>query len=272
MSDPKVVVDTNVLVSASILRNISELDTEIKHEFYDQSIQLFSLFRKYRSKRIGYLVPKVRTESFSVLSKAVKSVFVPSTLQDPKRKEIFYNDAVAIINASEHKMRDLMKLLFSEKLDEQKITTNLKNIKKMSAYLMNQWNQKYNRKGWRTRESKKRSKSIMKEIYWKEEQKKEVVYTHKGQIDRESRQIYRFQRKHPNWQDERILAESITLKQKLEDKTEKFNFMIASCDSGFFSPYIGLEGVSDTVTREIQQRFNIRCDYPRTVFFRAGGR
>ena len=230
MSDPKVVVDTDVLVSASILQNISELDTEIKHEFYDQSIQLFSLFRKNHSKRIGYMVPKVRTESFSVLTKAVKSVFVPSTLKDPKRKEIFYNDTVAIINASDHKMRDLMKLLLREELDEQKISINLKNVKKMSVYLMNQWNQKYNKKGWRTHESKKRSKPIMKERYWKKEQKKEVVDTYKEQIDRESRQLYRFQRKHPNLQDERILAESITLKQKLENNTEKFNFMIASCD------------------------------------------
>ena len=45
----------------------------IKHHFYDQSIQLFSLFR---DSDIGFAVPKVRLECFAVLSKAVKSTHI----------------------------------------------------------------------------------------------------------------------------------------------------------------------------------------------------
>lgn len=272
MTNPKIIIDTNVLVSASILQNIAELETEIKHEFYDQSIQLFSLFNTPVSNKAGYLVPKVKSESFIVLAKAVKSVFVPSTLVNARRKEIFYNDAVAIINASEHKMRKLMGLLEYLELEESKIQTNLAAVRNMSSDLMNEWRKKYQKYNWRVQETKVRSKPIVTEKHWKLDQKKEVVHAHKKQIDRESRQLYRFQRKHPNLADERILAESITLKTLLEKTEVISSFMIASCDSGFFSPYIGSDGISNTVTTEIHTRFGIVCDYPRAVFFMAGGK
>ncbi len=270
MTDPKVIVDTNVLVAASIIQNIAELDTEIKHEFYDQSIQLFSLFRKYHHKKIGYIVPKVRSESFHVLAKAVKSVFIPSGLTDVHRKEIFYNNSVAIMNSSDHKMRNLLRSLIRAKLIRSDVQNNLTDVKEMSSFLMDKW-KKYSKKGWRIKELKTRSNPIAEEEHWTPGQKKEVVDTHKEQINRESKQLYRFQRKHPNHQDELILAETITLKQKLETPEIKYNFMIASCDSGFFSPYIGPDGISDTVTSEISTRFCITCDYPRVIFFKSGG-
>ena len=57
----KVIVDTNVVVAASVIENISELDIVIKHEFYDQSIQLFSLFKQDDDEVSGVLVPTVET-------------------------------------------------------------------------------------------------------------------------------------------------------------------------------------------------------------------
>ncbi len=104
----KIVVDTNVVVAASAIQNIQELDLTIKHEFHDQSIQLFSLFKE-NNNCSGVLVSTVKTESFKVLSKAVRKVFVPDSLSNPQRRELFYNDAVAIIASSEEKMRVLMK-------------------------------------------------------------------------------------------------------------------------------------------------------------------
>ena len=57
----KIIVDTNVVVAASVIENISELDIVIKHEFYDQSIQLFSLFKQDDDEVSGVLVPTVET-------------------------------------------------------------------------------------------------------------------------------------------------------------------------------------------------------------------
>ncbi len=44
MSDVKVIPDTNIIVAASIMENIHELNIIVKHPFYDQSVQLCSLF------------------------------------------------------------------------------------------------------------------------------------------------------------------------------------------------------------------------------------
>lgn len=41
----KIIPDTNVIVSASILENLKDIGI-VKHTFYDESIQLFSLFKK----------------------------------------------------------------------------------------------------------------------------------------------------------------------------------------------------------------------------------
>ena len=78
MSDVKVIPDTNVLVAASIMENMDELGVVVKHQFYDQSVQLFSLFHPPQSVE-GYAMPQVKTECFRVLSRAVRDVFVPNS-------------------------------------------------------------------------------------------------------------------------------------------------------------------------------------------------
>lgn len=122
----KIIVDTNVVVAASVIENISELDITVKHEFYDQSIQLFSLFKQDDNEVSGILVPTVKTESYRILSRAVRETFVPDSLNDPRRRALFYNDAVAIIASSEQKMRKLMKRLSEEEYDTDELNKNLR--------------------------------------------------------------------------------------------------------------------------------------------------
>lgn len=68
----KIIPDTNVIVSASILENIEEVGI-IKHKFYDQSIQLFSIFKKQNSDIEGIAIPQVKSECLRVLSRAIKN-------------------------------------------------------------------------------------------------------------------------------------------------------------------------------------------------------
>ena len=268
MSDIKIILDTNVIVAASIIKNIPELNTQIKHEFYDQSIQLFSMLKK--NKNMGLVTPTVKDEVFHVLNKAVRSTFVPRNLKNPQRRKIFYDDATAIISAADQKRRILMTYLTAEKLDKKSVKKHLQDVKNMSKYIINEWNTKYGDYAWKNNELIIRSKPILSEEHWRNEQKQEVVNAHKRQINKEAIQLYRFQRK-SNWQDEQILAESIAIKIKYEKSGLKYIFMIASCDSGFFSPYVKNGEMSNLVTREIFKRFEILCDYPRAVFFKAGG-
>ena len=111
----------------------------------------------------------------------------------------------------------------------------------------------------------RRAKTVLKEPR-NQEQKKEVSSAHDAQIVRESLQLGRFVRK-SNSRDELILAETISMMQFDEKTGGSYDFWIASCDSGFFAPYIrSYLGTSDTVTREIENRFKIRCDYPKKIY------
>ena len=263
--DVKVVPDTNVVVAASIMENAGELGI-IKHHFYDQSIQLFSLFK---DNDIGVAMPKVRSECFMVLSKAVKAVFVPNNKLDMTLKEKFYDESVAIISSSEYKMRVLLSRLTAADLDKGKILDNLKGVIQMSRDLKDMYHTKYRSTDWRKQETKNRSKTVLTEPAWKQEQKKEVVHAHRSQVTREAKQLERFMKKYPNKPDQMILAEVITFKKSLAGKNPYL--LIASSDSGFFSPYYYYGGKSNIVTEEIYNRFGIRCDHPREVFHMAGG-
>lgn len=267
MSSIKVIPDTNVVVAASIMENIDEIGI-IKHHFYDQSIQLFSLFKSPNGIE-GFAIPKVKAECFGVLSRAVKEVFVPKQSMDLSLKEKFYNNAVGIISSSEHKMRSLLSRLRKVKIDQKNVQNNLRDVEDMSRELQKLYHQTYQRYNRRRKESKERSKPILSEPKWQKEQKMEVVNTHGEQVTREAKQLERFMRKYPNTPDQKILAEVITFKQSLVDSDHYV--LVASSDTGFFSPYHYYGGKSDTVTEAIYNRFKIRCDHPREIFCIAGG-
>ncbi|MCH7967602.1 MAG: hypothetical protein IIB02_09375 [Thaumarchaeota archaeon] len=261
----KIIIDTNVIVAASIIENVKELGIEVSHRFYGQSRQLFSIFIKRPEEKIGICTPTVRSEAFKVLSRAVKDSFIPPNLEDIKRKEIFYNDAVALVNTAEHRMRYLFGFLLHKTPNPNLVNKNHKLVKDMSFYLKDLWHTKYRGRERRISESQKRSKNIKTELYWVKEQKNEVFYAHNSQINIEARQLGKFVRKWPNKNDERILAETITVKNDYERIDEKYEFYIASCDTGFFSPAFFQNTVSNLVTTEIKERFEIICNVPKVI-------
>ncbi len=263
----KIIVDTNVIVAASILVNITELNINVKHHFYDQSRRLFSIFEKRPKEQIGISVPTMRSEAFLVLSTAVKSSFIGNNYVDIKTKEAFYNDAVALTSLCEHKMRYLFSLLLNKTPKKSDTRRNFQQVKDMSIYLKDLWHTKYRGRHKKEIQSKQRAKPITTEPRWNDEQKKEVVNTYRSQVMIEGKQLERFMKKYPNLGDERILAETISVKQDYEKINEDYQYYIASCDVGFFSPLIYHDTKSDMVTNEINERFEIVCDLPDVVFW-----
>lgn len=144
----------------------------------------------------------------------------------------------------------------------------MKDVVSMSEELEDNYN-KYQKKQWRQQESKQRAKSITTEPKWQKEQKDIVVYAHKSQVVREFKQLERFMKKYPNSADQKILAQVITFKKSLNDHNS--SILIASKDTGFFSPYHYDGGKSDIVTEKIFSTFEIRCDHPKEIFQMAGG-
>ena len=268
MKNPKIVIDTNVIVAASILENISELGVQIKHHFYDQSRQLFSIFSKRPNEKIGIAVPTVKHEAFLVLSKAVKRTFLDSLYdKNIQSKKVFFDNAVGLVNSSDHKMRYLFSLLLHKTPKERYLRISNKKVKEMSMYIRDLWNYKYNRRYKKEKQAKERAKPIFTEPKWKEEQKKEVLDAYREQVRIEAIQIEKFMRKYPNPGDQRILAETITIKDDYFYSGEDYKFYIASCDSGFFSPMIWHNPRSSLVTEEIEERFKISCNLPKVIFW-----
>ena len=230
LKNPKIVVDTNVLVAACISHIIFEIGMVIQHEFYRDSIKLFDFFRKHPN--VGYLLPKVDTESKSVLGNAVWDIFNERFQSNPDLKDRLHDEVSNIILACGIEMKGLKQLLASEDLDRKLVTANLKSVKAMTAYLANKWENS----------------------------------------DKSDKQLKRFMKNHPNWCDEQILAEAITLMQKLGGRNPEFDFMIASFDEGFFSPHMASGRAFGAVTREIQARFGYHCDRAPGILSRSGYR
>jgi len=72
----KVLFDSCVIVAASVFVSAKDdIGIELKHNFYEQSIALESLARKYLAKRIGIVTRTIETEALGVLSRRDQQAF-----------------------------------------------------------------------------------------------------------------------------------------------------------------------------------------------------
>lgn len=69
----KVLLDTCVLVSASVYGSYKDLGIELEHQFYVKTVPLFEIIRKYVDKRIGIITSTIETQAIAVIAKAVAS-------------------------------------------------------------------------------------------------------------------------------------------------------------------------------------------------------
>lgn len=261
----KVLVDTNVIVAASINENVKELNLDVKHRFYDQSNNLFGIFRKRLSERIGIVTASIETESSYTLATALNSTLNEHVV-DTKAKRKLFDQTVAIKNLCEDKMKKLIAVLLREPVSETDLMKNLPDVDHMCVDLKRAWEQKYATPQLREKESWERAKPMLNAPKWKGIDKQEIVSIQREQVERETKQLSRFMSKYPNLPDCKILAEAISIAQYYQKVMGNGRFYIASCDMGFFSPHRVQYGVpSDIVTSEIKNRFNIICDFPDKI-------
>lgn len=252
--------DTNVVVAASIMENIGEIGT-VKHEFYDESIELFGTLQ-----RIGgvYLVPSVEAESYLVLSRAVKDAYAKKIRSEKAAER--YADMYSIVASSYIKMARLTSRMKRAHVDEDAVRSNMRKVAEMSRHLEGVYRNKYSTADKRKKVAIERSGYAPRGPRWKKGIQSEVLRMYRIQVDCESAQLRRFMR-HPNTADQRILAEVITLRDSLGRGSPPA--MIASLDTGFFSPHYYRGGKSDIVTEEIRRRFRISCHRPREIIMMA---
>ena len=264
MTKTKILLDSSVIVSASIQANVASIGATVNHRFHEDSIHLFNIFRKRADEGIGITTKTVRDESFHTLPKAVKnSIQENLPAQKDKQKKLF-DETTSIINLCDNKMRDLFSTLLLETPSNEIVQSCVTDVNDMSEYIKTCYKSRYiNRMNRNIKAKHRKSKT---KPNWFKALKADVYYEQRLQVERETVQMKKFMSKYPNSGDSKILAEAVAIKRQMESDGEDVDFYIASSDTGFFSPPRVMDGAkSDIVTNEIKTRFGIICDFPAEI-------
>lgn len=265
MTKTKILLDSSVIISASIQANVASIGVTVKHRLYEDSIHLFNIFRKRANEGIGITTKTVRDESFHALSKAVtNSIQENLPAQKDKRKKLF-DETTSIINLCENQMRDLFSTLLLETPSNEIVQSCVTDVADMSEYIKTCYeSSSYIHPRNRNIEAKRRTP--IENSNWSGALKAEAYRAQRLQVEREAVQVEKFMSKYPNSGDSKILAEALAIKRQIEADGQDVNFYIASSDTGFFSPHRVRGGAkSDFVTNQIKTRFGITCDFPEEI-------
>ena len=251
-----ILLDTNVFIAACIYIQVKDYKIKIRHKFYDQSIKLLSLIKKH-DHVTGMTTKTVKGETFAVFNKALENVIHDNTFE----RKTLYDNRVAITNKCYKKIQEFFTYVDIKNLNDDDVKCALEDVKKMADELICLYKRNYEAPLTRNIAAKRRTHSIQG-ARWKWGLKVESYNAHMRQIELERLQMKKFALKHPNINDMRILSESIIIKKIMDEN----NFLIASCDTGFFSPIRTRKGsISNIVTKKIYDTFNIDCDVPNQV-------
>ena len=110
----KIFPDSSVIISASIQANVASVGVTVRHRFYEDSIHLFSIFRKRASESMGITTKTVRSESFHALSRAVTSSILDNLPAEKDKRKRLFDETTSIVNLCDSKMRDLFSTLLLE--------------------------------------------------------------------------------------------------------------------------------------------------------------
>ena len=245
-------VDTNVLISASTYTASEEIGVNLKHPFFDQCTNLIGLFKKHLTKRIGVITTVIEEEAFNVLGKAVRQEIEKEGID----RKITFQTLSIIINSCEDKMRRIISYLLREPIDDHeaahwymKVCNMYEKLKEIAFESDPQLEA-----AWKASHAAIRFKKLAHNIYIKQENIKFL-------------QAMRLLYDEPNDTDKKILAQAIYLLQLYKKtESEKVKLYLASTDTHFSPKRIKGGSESRIITDEIFGQFGIICDWPAQIF------
>jgi hypothetical protein len=249
----RILVDSCVIVSASVLVSSSDIDEQIpiKHHFYEECKELFTFVQRNLAKRLGIITYTIENEAMGVLDKVIEGE-LKSRGYSRENFEVFS----AVFNICENRMRTLISLLQREPVDSVDVSQKIVLVKKMYEELKSKAKNLPKIAALKTKTVPRRFK---KAIDWFE--------LFKTQDQMEHSQILNLLRKDVEPSDITILAEAYHLYTTyIITEGKGGSLYLASKDSHFVPvrrrgwTYEGRE-----ITDEIQNRFGIICEHPRKV-------
>lgn len=248
----RVLIDSCVLISASVNVSSNELGLGIRHEFYYECNELIEYLEKNIARRIGIVTSTIENEATGVLDRVVEGELESKKVRREEDFELFSR----ILNICDGRLRKILSFLQREPVDAIDVSMKLPLIQRMY------------------KELKEKAKTLPQVI---SERKRLVPKRFKRALDwykifkrqeeMENSQSLNLLRKDVEYEDMLILAEAFHLcNLYLQTEVEKGDLYIASKDHHFVPirrrgwTYEG-RGVTD----EIKRRFGVICEHPRRV-------
>jgi len=232
-----------------------DLGIELKHHFYEQSMQLFSLIKKNLSKRIGVVTATIENEALRVLNEVVRGE-TRAKYQELDTETLFKYYSIAL-NTCDIRMRNLLTFLQREPVESDKVAVWLIQVTKMYEELTEMAETHEKTAALKTRAVPARIKKMADwfEIYRTDDQRRHT-------------QLFNLLRKEVESDDKIILAEACYLLNLYKQVEGKNVVLFMSSTDHHFSPVRrkGWAFESRQVTEEIEKRFGIICDWPDRIF------
>jgi len=260
----KILVETSVLVAASIMAEHRDTGVVIQDKFYDASQRLFSLIRKNIVDRLGITTQTIEAEAFQILQRAVEEHVQQRARDFRDRSKLFEFGSMAS-NICETRMRRLRNYLLREAIIEEEVEANI--------FMVNNMYQALER-------SVKSDQQIIEEAIRRvppataPNQRESTKLRREGYetfLKRDNIQYQRLKDRHASPTDIRILAEAMhILSQYRREHGKEFRLYMASTDSNNFVPVKDSEGESRPVTDMIETKTGVICAWPDDILKEFG--
>ena len=256
MTNFKVLIDTNVLVSASINQLIVKLNCKLQHHFNELAQPLFDYFRENIDKRIGVFTPEIENSAKGVLIRAIDSEIKDLENERIKEKLKEIETYSFILQESTSNLVENMDILIREPINEQAIKKITHEVFAFYNWLFRCLEQEdpsivVNQLSYGL---PKNLKGLAKGIFTKQEN---------DRLDLYYKLANKFKKDPPDIKDVRILSQAVYF---LRSKTfgENVHMLIASTDH-HFSKIRKNKELNDFVPRRIYKKLGVYCGWPDEI-------
>ena len=245
----KVVLDTCVLVSASVYGSYQDLGVKLEHEFYTKTVPLFDIIKKYVDKRIGVITFTIETQAIAVIAKAITGALeekAEQTVDPQSRAKLFESHTVFFDQCLAH-LQDILAILQREPIAQAERFRYYSDVTVMYNELQN------------TAKRLDIDRLIDGNVTFRyRETIRHEVYE---QYKKRYKQLLKLQNEPVEESDKTILCETICLRDNYRKTISPDIRMYLASTDYHFSPCDS----KGEITEQIRRKFQIVCDWPDEV-------
>ena len=244
----KVFLDACILVSASVYGSYKDLGIELEHQFYAKTVPLFEIIKKYVDRRIGIITLTIETQAIGVIANAVAGELEEKAeeITDPKlRADLFKSHTIFFDQCLTH-LQENLSLLQREPISQIERDRHYLEVSLMYNNLQNIANRLDINQLINANVARRYRRTIRHEVY--------------AQYKKRYKQLLKLKNEPVEESDKAILCEAISLLNLYQKTNANTRMYLASTDY-HFSP----SNSEGEITKQIQKKFQIICDWPDEV-------